>query len=124
MKLFWLPILVALVAQFGSLPILIGARTGGEAIGWPMIMAIFFGLPSFLIYLVIFGAFRLTLPPVWIAIPLGCAIPAIIVLGFFSWRGVAVDISPKNWVLWMGMIGGLAGTLAHLYVRAGNSTTA
>ena len=63
MKSFLLPIVVALIAQFGSLPMLIGARSAGEAIGWPMIMAIFFGLPSAIVYLVMFGAFRLAPPP-------------------------------------------------------------
>ena len=119
MKSFLLPIVVALIAQFGSLPMLIGVRSAGEAIGWPMIMAIFFGLPSAIVYLVMFGAFRLAPPPSWLAVILGVAIPAFVVLGFFKFRDVPIDLSPKNWVLWMGMIGGLAGTLAHLYLRPG-----
>lgn len=124
MKLVFLPVLAALIAQFGTLPILIGARSAGEAIGWPMIMAIFFGLPSALLYLVIFGGFRIAAPPSWLAILLGVGIPAVVVLGFFKFRGMPIDFSPKNWVLWMGMIGGLAGTLTHLYLRGGPSTSA
>ena len=123
MKLVFLPVLVALIAQFGTLPMLIGARSAGEAIGWPMIMAIFFGLPSLLVYLVMFGAFRAILPPAWLAIMLGVAIPASIVLGFYRYRGTDLDLSPNNWVLWMGMIGGLAGTVMHLHLRAGSFTT-
>ena len=117
MRLVLLPMLAALIAQFGTLPLLIGARSAGEAIGWPMIMAIFFGLPSALIYLIMFGSFRMAAPPNWLAVILGIGIPAIVVLGFFKARGMPIDISPKNWVLWMGMIGGLAGTLTQLYLR-------
>ena len=124
MKLVVLPVAAALIAQFGSLPVLIGARSAGEAIGWPMIMAMLFGVPSAIVYLIMFGLFRITAPPLWLAVPLGVAIPATVVLGFYRFRGIPVDLSPKNWVLWMGMIGGLAGTLAHLYLRQGPSIPA
>jgi len=118
MKLVMLPVAVALLVQFGTLPLLIGARSAGEAIGWPMIMAIFFGLPSFVIYFIMFGVFGATSPPRPLAVVLGIAIPAAIVIGIYSARGTPLDLSPKNWVLWMAMIGGLAGTMTHLHLRS------
>jgi RsiW-degrading membrane proteinase PrsW (M82 family) len=118
MKLVMLPVAAALLAQFGTLPLLIGARSAGEAIGWPMIMAIFFGIPSFVVYFLMFGVFGAISPPRPLAIVLGIAIPATIVIGIYSARGTPLDLSPKNWVLWMAMIGGLAGTLTQLHLRS------
>ena len=112
-----MPALVAVLVQFGTLPLLIGGRTTGEIIGWPMIMAIFFGVPSIIVYLVMFGGFQVFSPPPSLAVVLGISIPAAIVLGFLMFRGMPLDLSPKNWVLWMGMIGGLAGTITYLRLR-------
>ena len=123
MKLVMWPVMVAFLAQFGTLPLLIGARTAGEIIGWPMIMAIFFGIPSILLYLIMFAAFRAISPPPMLAVILGISIPAAIVIGFYSARGMPLDLSPKNYVLWMVMIGGLAGTLAQLQQRGALSST-
>ncbi|QNE05627.1 hypothetical protein [Croceicoccus marinus] len=83
MKLFVVPVLVALLAQFGSLPLLAGrGSSAGELIVWPMIMAIFFGVPSLVVYSAIFGGFRIMSPPPIICLLLGIGIPAAIVMGF------------------------------------------
>ena len=118
MKLVMLPVLVALLAQFGTLPLLIGARTPGEMIGWPMIMAIFFGIPSILLYFIMFGAFGATSPSPALAVILGMSSPAALVIGNSMARGRPIDLGRKNYVLWMGMIGGLAGTITHLHLRS------
>lgn len=117
MKIVVLSALVAVLVQFGTLPFLIGGRSAGEIIGWPMIMAIFFGVPSVIVYLLMFGGFQFMSPPPSLAVILGIAIPAAIVLSFLKFRGVPLDFSPKNWVLWMGMIGGFAGTITYLQLR-------
>lgn len=118
MKLVMLPVLVALLAQFGTLPLLIGARTPGEMIGWPTIMAILFGIPSILLYFIMFGAFGATSPSPALAVILGMSIPAALVIGISMARGRPIDLGRKNYVLWMGMIGGLAGTITHLHLRS------
>lgn len=118
MKLVMLPVLVALLAQFGTLPLLIGARTQGEMIGWPTIMAILFGIPSILLYFIMFGAFGATSPSPALAVILGMSIPAALVIGISMARGRPIDLGRKNYVLWMGMIGGLAGTITHLHLRS------
>lgn len=117
MKLVLWPVLIAFLVQFGTLPFLIGARTAGEIIGWPLIMALFFGVPSVVVYFAMFTVFRAMSPPPWLAVMLGTAIPAAIVLGVYNSRGVPLDLSPKNWMLWMGVIGGLAGTATYLHLR-------
>ena len=122
MKLVLWPVLVAFLVQFGTLPFLIGGRTAGEIIGWPMIMAIFFGVPSIVVYFIMFGGFRVMSPPPLLAVILGISIPAAIVLGFYKYRGMPLDFSPKNWVLWMGVMGGLAGTVAYLHLRSAMSS--
>lgn len=122
MKLVLWPVLVALLVQFGTLPFFIGGRSAGEIIGWPMIMAIFFGVPSIVVYFVIFGSFRIMPPPTLLALAFGVGIPAAIILGFYKFRGMPIDLSPKNWVLWMGMMGGLAGTVTYLHLRSNMSS--
>jgi len=123
MKLVMWPVMVAFLVQFGTLPFLIGARTAGEIIGWPLIMAIFFGLPSILLYFIMFGTFGAISPPPGLAVFLGISIPAAIVIGIYRARGMPIDLGPKNYVLWMMVIGGLAGTIAQLHQRSAFTPT-
>ena len=118
MKLVMLPVLVALLAQFGTLPLLIGTRNLNESFGWSLILAMFFAPASFLLYVIMFGTFGATSPSPALAVILGMSIPAAIVIGRIKGRGNPIDLSPKNYVLWMAVVGGLAGTLTQLHLRS------
>ena len=83
-----------------------------------MILAMYFGPLWILVYFIMFGAFGATSPPPWLAVVLGISIPAAMVIGLYPRRGRPLDLGPRNYVLWMGMIGGFAGTITQLHLRS------
>lgn len=106
-----LSVAVALLAQFLWLPMLIGARRGGEAIGWTLILAIFFAAPSAAVYFLVFGLLKVAAVPALATIVLGGLGPAAAAAAAFWSKDRAKVFSRENYVVRMLLIGGSAGGL-------------
>lgn len=100
---------VAIGVQFLCLPMLIGARRGPEAIGWTMILGMFFAPPSAAVYLLLFSILKAaSLPPI-ATLLLGGLGPACLAAAFFWRRDRAKVFGRQNYVVRMLLAGGLAG---------------
>lgn len=106
-----LSVAIALGVQFLCLPILIGAKGGGEAIGWTMILGIFFALPSAAIYLVLFMMLHAAALPPFVTVTLGALVPAALAVGFYWKKERTKVFGRQNYVVRMLLIGGTAGGL-------------
>jgi len=106
MRVITISVCAALAAQFISLPFVIGARNVTEAIGWNLILGIFIAIPSIVLYGILFSALFATRAPAWVIIPVSILVPATIVVSIVG------DVSMKNWLLVVAILGGLAGGVA------------
>ena len=107
-----LSLALALAAQFLALPILIGAKRGGEAIGWTLILGIFFALPSAGIYLLLFAILYAAAPPPVVTVLVGSLVPAALAAAFY-WKKEGKKVFGRNkYVVRMLLVGGLAGSLS------------
>jgi hypothetical protein len=105
-----LSVAAALGVQFLCLPMLIGARRGAEAIGWTMILGIFFAAPSAAIYLLLFAMLKAaSLAPVPTVLLGGFGPPALAAMLYWKKDRMRV-FSRQNYVVRMLLIGGLAGS--------------
>jgi hypothetical protein len=101
---------VALGVQFLCLPLLIGARHGAEAVGWTMILAIFFAMPSAGIYLLVFASLKAAALPPLVTLLIGALVPPALAAAFFWKKERWAVFSRQNYVVRMLLFGGVAGS--------------
>lgn len=117
MTLLLLPTLVAILTQFVISPMLFGARKPAEILCWGLLMGIFQGIPSLIIYLAMFAIFGAISPSETFAVLLAVAVPALVVVGYFATTEAVLDFDPLKPMLAMGSLGSLSGTLTYLFLR-------
>ena len=100
----------ALGVQFLCLPMLIGAKRGAEAVGWTMILGIFFAVPSAAIYLLLFSMLKAAQLPTVATMLLGGLGAAALAATLF-WKKERMQVfGRQNYVVRMLLVGGLAGS--------------
>jgi hypothetical protein len=105
-----LSVAAALGVQFLCLPVLIGAKRGAEAVGWTMILGIFFAAPSAAIYLLLFAILKAAALPPLATMLLGGLGPAAVAAALF-WKKERMKVfGRQNYVVRMLLAGGLAGS--------------